>query len=335
MHEERSRLADTQRALMNMLEDIEVERAEAEQAKSLLETVNRELEAFSYSVSHDLRAPLRAISGFAEAVVEDYAPRLDAEGKRYLGLIQDNAHQMGQLIDDLLAFSRLGRQQMSETQIDMEALAKAVFDELAAQAPGRQIAFAVRLRPAGPGRQALVRQVLVNLLSNAIKFTRTTAGGGHRVRLSAGVGRRRLLRQGQRRGVRHAVRRQALRGLPAAALGRRSSRARAWGWRWSSGSSPGTGDGCGREGAGGPGGDLLLHPAGREKRQVNDDEVEIVIVEDNPNDAELITRVLRKHNLANKIVLLKDGAEALDFLFAQGSFAGRSINGSPRSSCWT
>ena len=113
-----------------------MERAKAEQARALLEAVNKELEAFSYSVSHDLRAPLRAISGFAQAVVEDYAPRLDDEGKRYLGLIQDNAHQMGQLIDDLLTFSRLGRQQLMESQIDMGALANGVFEELAAQCPG-------------------------------------------------------------------------------------------------------------------------------------------------------------------------------------------------------
>jgi len=180
VHEERYKLADTQRALLNMLEDIETERVEAErarlaaeQAKSLLETVNKELEAFSYSVSHDLRAPLRAISGFAEALMEDYAPRLDAEGRRYLGLIQANAHQMGQLIDDLLAFSRLGRQQMSETRIDMAALAKAVFGELAALTPGRQLALRIGSVPAAQGDGTLVRQVLMNLLSNAIKYTKS------------------------------------------------------------------------------------------------------------------------------------------------------------------
>jgi len=94
MNEERTQLNETQQALMNILEDVEAERAKTEQARALLEAVNRELEAFSYSVSHDLRAPLRAISGFAQAVVEDYAPRLDDEGRRFLGLIQDNAHRM-------------------------------------------------------------------------------------------------------------------------------------------------------------------------------------------------------------------------------------------------
>jgi len=172
MNEERARLNETQRALMNILEDVEVERAKAEQARALLEAVNRELEAFSYSVSHDLRAPLRAISGFAQAVVEDYAPRLDDEGKRFLGLIQDNAHRMGQLIDDLLTFSRLGRQQLMQTQMDLAALADAVFQELVAQVPGRRIQFVVHSVPAALGDKAMIRQVLTNLLSNAIKFTR-------------------------------------------------------------------------------------------------------------------------------------------------------------------
>lgn len=171
MYEEQRKLTDTQRALMNMLEDIELERTEARQAKSLLETVNKELEAFTYSVSHDLRAPLRAISGFAEAVTEDYAPLIDDEGKRYLSLIRDNAHQMGRLIDDLLTFSRLGRQQMTRNQIDMAALAKTVFDELAQVMPERRLVFRIGFTPPARGDIVLVRQVLVNLLSNAIKFT--------------------------------------------------------------------------------------------------------------------------------------------------------------------
>jgi light-regulated signal transduction histidine kinase (bacteriophytochrome) len=173
MNEERNKLGDTQRALLNMLEDIEVERAEAEQAKALLESVNKELEAFSYSVSHDLRAPLRAISGFSQAVIEDCAPRLDDEGRRYLGLIQQNAHRMGRLIDDLLTFSRLGRQQMTESKIDIETLAKSVFEELASQEHSRKIKFTIHPSPPVYGDNSMIRQVLVNLLSNAIKFTRT------------------------------------------------------------------------------------------------------------------------------------------------------------------
>jgi light-regulated signal transduction histidine kinase (bacteriophytochrome) len=175
MNEERNKLGETQRALMNMLEDIEVERVKTEDAKTLLELVNKELEAFSYSVSHDLRAPLRAVSGFAEAVIEDCAPQLDDQGKRYLGLIQDNAHKMGQLIDDLLTFSMLGRQRMTGTDIDMESLAKEVFGELAGLETGRNINMTIHPVPAAHGDKTLVKQVLVNLFSNAIKFTRTRA----------------------------------------------------------------------------------------------------------------------------------------------------------------
>lgn len=170
---EQSKLGDIQRALLNMLEDIEVERIRAEGAKALLESVNKELEAFSYSVSHDLRAPLRAISGFSQAVMEDYAPKLDDDGKRYLGLIQENAHRMGRLIDDLLTFSRLGRQQMTESEIDLSILARSVFDELIAQEPGRKIEFKIHPTPQVHGDTSMMRQVLANLLSNAIKFTRT------------------------------------------------------------------------------------------------------------------------------------------------------------------
>ena len=248
---------------MNMLEDIEVERAEVEQAKSLLETVNKELEAFSYSVSHDLRAPLRAISGFAEAIREDYAPPdaegkpLDAEGKRYLGLIQDNAHKMGQLIDDLLAFSRLGRQQMSDTRIDMAALAKAVFDELAALTPSRRLALRMGSVPLAQGDGTLLRQVLANLLSNAIKFTKTKAQASIEFGyLRDAALEKRGLFPFPRRAARTTSRTTAwglICGTWASSSGSssgctplRSSRARAWALHWCSGLSRGTGGGCGR-----------------------------------------------------------------------------------------
>ena len=95
-----------------------------------LENTNKELEAFSYSVSHDLRAPLRGIDGFSRMVLEDYAEKLDNEGRRYLNIIRDNTQKMGQLIDDLLLFSRLGRQEISPSDIRMTELAKGVFEEI-------------------------------------------------------------------------------------------------------------------------------------------------------------------------------------------------------------
>ncbi len=172
MNAERNVLDETRRAVMNILEDVEVERAKAEQAKSLLEAANKELEAFTYSVSHDLRAPLRAISGFADAVIEDYAPRLDEEGRKFLNHIAENAVKMGKLVDDLLSFSRLGRQQMVKTEIDMGLLAKDVSAEIMAFVPERRIQFLIPPVPPVSADKAMIRQVLVNLFSNAVKFTR-------------------------------------------------------------------------------------------------------------------------------------------------------------------
>ncbi len=136
-----------------------------------LELANRELEAFAYSVSHDLRAPLRAIDGFSHILLEDYADKLDDEGKRLLALVRGSAERMGQLIEDLLNFSRAGRQAMASTTIDMAALARDVFDELRQTNPARTLRLELRDPPAMRGDRALMRQVLVNLLANAVKFT--------------------------------------------------------------------------------------------------------------------------------------------------------------------
>lgn len=189
--EERRKSFDTQRALLNMLEDIEEERANVERTKSMLEAVNRELEAFSYSISHDLRAPLRAISGFSQAVREDCSALLDEEGMRYLGLIQDNAHRMGRLIDDLLAFSRLNRQPIVGARIDLTEMARTVFGDLTAHAPDRKVSFTVHPVPPAWGDAPMVRQVVENLLSNALKFTRTREEAriefGHRTGAGGGA----------------------------------------------------------------------------------------------------------------------------------------------------
>ena len=140
-----------------------------------LEMANKELEAFSYSVSHDLRAPLRAIDGFARILEQDHTARLDADGRRVLGIICGEAKRMGQLIDDLLAFSRMNRQALHTGVVDMTVLAQAVFDECVAQAPGRQIEFKLQPLPPALGDRAMLRLVLANPLSNAIKYTRPRA----------------------------------------------------------------------------------------------------------------------------------------------------------------
>ncbi len=136
-----------------------------------LESAVADLEGFSYSVSHDLRAPLRAIDGFSSIIREDYAPALDDAGKELFQGIRRNAQRMGELIDDILVFSRVGRHEMQTRSLDMKALATTVWLELAAQRSGRDIEFRLHDLPAGIGDQTAVQQVLENLLSNAIKFS--------------------------------------------------------------------------------------------------------------------------------------------------------------------
>ncbi|MGB8296565.1 MAG: PAS domain S-box protein [Polyangia bacterium] len=156
-------------------EDVRKHRDQLEQRvrdrTAQLEESNRELEAFSYSVSHDLRAPLRAIDGFTRILADDYAPHLDTEGKRLCSVIHENTVKMSRLIDDLLAFSRLGRAQMNLSPIDMGTLASSVFYELTTPESRARIDFQVGTLPAAVADPTLLRQVWMNLLSNAIKFS--------------------------------------------------------------------------------------------------------------------------------------------------------------------
>jgi signal transduction histidine kinase len=148
----------------------ELEQRVAERTAQL-EASNRELESFTYSVSHDLRAPLRAINGFAEMVQEAYGQKLDDEGRRKLGVIRDSSLRMGQLIDDLLAFSRLGRQAISTVEADMAALARQVFEELRVASTGNPVRLTIKPMPSAWCDPALIRQVWINVLANAIKFS--------------------------------------------------------------------------------------------------------------------------------------------------------------------
>ncbi|MEW6142501.1 MAG: cache domain-containing protein, partial [Chloroflexota bacterium] len=147
------------------LEDI------VKQRTAQLEEANKEMEAFTYSVSHDLRAPLRAIDGFSRILLEDYADKLDSEGKRLFGVVRDNTVKMGRLIDDLLTLSRVGRHEMTRTAVDMTLLAREVTDELKEANSGRSLEFTVDTLPPVYGDRALLRQVLVNLLDNAVKYS--------------------------------------------------------------------------------------------------------------------------------------------------------------------
>jgi light-regulated signal transduction histidine kinase (bacteriophytochrome) len=137
-----------------------------------LEDANNELEAFAYSVSHDLRVPLRAIDGFSRIVIEDYEDKLDEEGIRLLNIVRDNTKKMGQLIDDILLLSRASRQEMKISELDMSSLANRVYLDFQQDTEGRNIAFKADNIPVAKGDRALLTQVFSNLIGNAIKFTR-------------------------------------------------------------------------------------------------------------------------------------------------------------------
>ncbi|MFH1872288.1 MAG: MASE3 domain-containing protein [Pseudomonadota bacterium] len=137
-----------------------------------LELANKELEAFSFSVSHDLRAPLRAIDGFSRAVREDYGDKLDDQGKHFLEILSENAARMNKLIDDILSFSRMGRREIQGMRLDLTELAQETIAELRPSLADRTIHFTVGDLPQTRGDRAMIRQALMNLLSNAVKFTR-------------------------------------------------------------------------------------------------------------------------------------------------------------------
>jgi PAS domain S-box-containing protein len=138
---------------------------------SELEAANKELEGFSYSVSHDLRAPVRAVAGFSKLLWDGHADGLDAEGQRKLGIIQNEAQRMGVLIDDLLAFARLGRQAIQRVDLDMRDLGQRMFDRLSAQHLGPPPEFRLGALPRAQGDRVLLEQVWANFISNALKFS--------------------------------------------------------------------------------------------------------------------------------------------------------------------
>jgi light-regulated signal transduction histidine kinase (bacteriophytochrome) len=154
------------------------------QARDELEIANKELESFSYSVSHDLRAPLRAIDGFSRILLEDYQDKLDDDGKDSLARIRAASQRMGQLIDDLLQLSRITRAEMHRVPVDLSALARAVCDELKITEPARRVEFVIKPDLVTKADAGLMRAALENLLGNAWKFT------GHRTDVKVEFGSR-------------------------------------------------------------------------------------------------------------------------------------------------
>jgi signal transduction histidine kinase len=146
---------------------------ELQRRGELLEAANKELEAFSYSVSHDLRAPLRHIDGYAALLRQSVGHALSDKGTRYLQTISDSATQMGQLIDDLLVFSRMGRQEMLHTAVNLDQMIKNILSDLRLDLQGREISWTIAALPEVQGDPAMLRQVFMNLIANAVKFTST------------------------------------------------------------------------------------------------------------------------------------------------------------------
>lgn len=190
--EEKGRLEETQRAVLNILDDFETEKSKVELANQQLEkeieerkrvqteiqgvntellAANKELEAFSYSVSHDLRAPLRSIDGFSHALLEDCAGGLDDQGRSHLQRIRAATQRMGLLIDDLLNLSRVTRAEMHTEGLNLSALARTVAAELQKTQPAHRIEFRIQDGLEAKADPRLLRLVLENLLGNACKFT--------------------------------------------------------------------------------------------------------------------------------------------------------------------
>ena len=163
---ERRKAEETVRALNEQLD----QRVRARTAE--LEAANKELESFSYSVSHDLRAPLRAINGFSNLLISDYADQLPAEGLDYLDKVKENANKMASLIDDLLTFSRLSRNPLKKRRVDLRGLVVQVIEDLHAETGNRQIKWTIEDLPPCHADPALLKQVYANLIGNALKYTR-------------------------------------------------------------------------------------------------------------------------------------------------------------------
>jgi light-regulated signal transduction histidine kinase (bacteriophytochrome) len=162
---------ETENGLANRIQELEAENAQLNES---LRALAAELEDFSYSVSHDLRAPLRAVDGFARVLQSEYGDKVDEEGRRLLGVVRDNAAHMSTLMNGLLAYSRLGRKDMKPSLVDMTNTVKRVFAEQQAAVSDHQIEISIEELAPAWADQNLTQQILGNLIANAIKFT------GHR-----------------------------------------------------------------------------------------------------------------------------------------------------------
>jgi signal transduction histidine kinase/CheY-like chemotaxis protein len=294
-------------------------------ANALLESVNKELETFLYSVSHVLRAPLRAIDGFSHILLEDYAGKLDEEGKRLLRVVRENAVHMGQLIDDILAVSRAGRTEVVRAKIDMEALTRAVIEEMAPAVAGRKVEFKVGALPPAYGDPTMIQRVLENLIDNAIKYTGPKPEA--HIEIGATAGEKENVYFVRDNGVGFDMKyidklfgvftrlhgsEFPGNGIGLAIVNRIISR---------HGGSV-RGEGKVNEGA-------TFYFSLPARGSVMPDVASVVDVqsaEDNPKDAKICFRALKKRSLANRPLWVKDGAEALDERLPAAGAANRLGN---------
>ena len=281
-----------------------------------LEQANKELESFSYSVSHDLRAPLRAIDGFSQILCRNYEPQLDAKGKDYLERVRRASQRMGELIDDILHLSHISRQEMVRGTVDVTRLAHERSPPICGRpSPERQVELHHRAGHGDRTRDAeLVRIALENLLGNAWKFTSRKPTPQSRSASICGWRRADDLRARQRRRIRHGLRAQAVRafqrlhsaadfegsGIGLATVQRIVQRhgGRVW-----------------AEGKEGEGATFYFSCAPQQRKHGMMEKMTILLVEDNPDDEELtLHRVSGKQHLLNELVVARDGVQALDYL---------------------
>jgi signal transduction histidine kinase len=164
IHREAGRRDRAEKELQHVNEHLEQRTAE-------LSDTNGELESFSYSVAHDLRAPLRQIAGYSSVLLQDYGPDLDTEARRYLEKVEEGARKMGRLVDDLLSLSKIGRQELALQDTPLDSLLRQVVDDLAPECSGREVEWQIGSLFSAECDPALMKQVFVNLLSNAVKYT--------------------------------------------------------------------------------------------------------------------------------------------------------------------
>ena len=324
---------------IQLVREVHTLNAELEQRVRLrtadLSAANKELEAFCYSVSHDLRTPLRGIDGFGSALLEDYGEIIPAEGHEYLDRIRSAAQHMGHIIDALLQLSRLTRCQLQMKETDLSALAAEVSNELTQEAPERDVQWSIEPSLIAIGDPQMLRIVLFNLMNNAWKFT------SKREYAHIAIGTMQDPENGQAFFVRdngegfdakyshklfiaferlHTQQEYQGTGIGLATVQRVVHRH--GGKVWAIGKVD-------------HGSDLLLHnsrPYYTDTifRGTNMSKKIILLVEDNPDDVDLTVRAFKKSHISNEVVVVQDGAQALEYLTSTGIYAGNTIEDLPQ-----